>query len=195
MMRPAERNGAHGEPPPAQGEPGDDVRQPVEVEQDAAAGDGDGDPDRRAREDVPHMRRPPPPREQRQRGVERRGRRRVPAGEGRPERRRRRVDRRPGPVDDPLDGVGDERVAHRDNDQEDGDPPAGHADHLDDPGDQPDHDHTLGRGEQADPGQDVVAERGRVLVRPARGRRVEIRERLAPADEQGEQGRRSPRRR
>ena len=71
--------------------------------------------------------RPPPPRQQRQRGVEGRGGRRVAAGERRPERRRRRVDRRPGPVDDPLDGVRDERVADRDDDQEDGDPPARHA--------------------------------------------------------------------
>ena len=124
----------------------------------------------------------PPAREQRQRGEERGGGRRMPARERRPERGRERVDRRPGAIDRPLHEVRDERVAQRDDDQERRDEAAGNAHPLDRADHDADHEDARGRCQVRDSQEDAMGRLGAVRLGPSSRRGVDAGERVGPAD-------------
>ena len=116
--RPPNAIGAQREPRPAHEQPGDHVRRPVHPERDTRGGDGDGDRDRAAEQDRTGVPVSAPTQEERDTCPRRRGRHRVTRRERRPREPGQRLDGGSGPVDDPLDAVGEEELsADRDRDE------------------------------------------------------------------------------
>ena len=93
---------------------------------------------------------------------------RVTARERRAQKMGGRVQRRPGPVEDFLDAVGEKTLTDEDDGQEWQDPAAPPPAVLDDRHDDRGDDHDLGRPELRDHLQDVVRELSRMVVRPLR---------------------------
>ena len=125
---PAEGDAAHGKPGPAECGTGDHIREPVHVEQHAAARDRYGDRDRSGGQERASRVTAAPPDQQRRGGVERCRRRRVPAGKRGPECCRDRVQGGSNSVDEVLHGQRQGGVAG-DHDDEIRDDPAAASTH------------------------------------------------------------------
>ena len=121
----AEGDGPQREPGPADGEPGEDVGQPVHAEQHPGAGHGHGDGHGAAGERRPGPAAPPSTEQEGDHGEGGGGR----GGVARGERGRREpgelLEVRPGPVDDHLDQVDEGELPADGEDQQGGDRPVG----------------------------------------------------------------------
>ena len=101
----AEGDSADCEPGPAQGKTGDDIGEPVDVEQDAAGGDRNCDSRRKPGQDSTGRPWSPASKQERGSRIEGRGRRGVPAGERRSEGSGGGVESGPHPGSEVFHGV------------------------------------------------------------------------------------------
>ena len=136
----AERDAADAEPRPAERESSNDVRQPVDVQQDAARGDRNCQTGRSTGEKCACARAATASKQERDCGEECGGGRRMTARERRPEGCGDRIERRSNSMGEVLHGERQEALADEDDDEVRNDPSALRSSQLDDCDDDREHD-------------------------------------------------------